>query len=340
MKRLSIFFFAATVALTGLPAAGSPASPAAGDLKIVKRIAGPDGGWDYASFDAARQRVYISHGDVVLALDVATDQLDAKFSAGDGLHAIVPIPGSGDLVTTNSGDSSVRIIKASDGSLVSSLPVDADADGAVYDPTTRLVVVVNGDPGVLTLVDVARRKVVGTIKVGDKLEFIAVDGKGRAYVNVVSTGEVAVVDLVHRKAIGRYAMAGCKHPTGIAYVAGARLVSACGAGGTKILDAATGKEIASFTTGGFPDAVIYDPVRRLAMIPTALDGKLTVISLSGKTDNTVIATVPTQVGARLGAVDPHTGRVYLPTAQYNALVPGKRPTTKPGTFQILVLDRR
>jgi DNA-binding beta-propeller fold protein YncE len=135
-------------------------------------------------------------------------------------------------------------------------------------------------------------------------------------------------------------MAGCKFPTGIAYVAGHRLVTACGAGGAKILDAATGKEIASFKTGGFPDAVIYDPVRRLAMIPSALDGKLTVISLSGPTDNTVIATIPTQLGARLGAVDPRTGRVYLPTAEYNAAAAGKRPTPKPGTFQILVLDRQ
>ncbi len=50
--------------------------------------------------------------------------------------------------------------------------------------------------------------------------------------------------------------------------------------------------------------------------------------------------VPTQIGARTGAVDPKTGRIYLPTAEYVPFAAGQRPTTKPGTFQILVLDRK
>jgi hypothetical protein len=50
--------------------------------------------------------------------------------------------------------------------------------------------------------------------------------------------------------------------------------------------------------------------------------------------------VPTQIGTRTGAVDPGTGRLYLPTAEYNLPVPaGQRPTTKPGTFQILVVGK-
>jgi hypothetical protein len=316
------------------------AAPDAGGLRLAQRIPGPDGGWDYANFDAARRRAYFSHGTAVLSLDVDNGKLNAAFAAGARLHAIVPIPGADVIVTTNSGDNSVRIVKASDGSLVKSIPVLADADGAVYDPTTGLVAVVNGDPGVITLIDVGKQAVAGTIEVGGKLEFAAVGVHGRLYVNVASAGEVAVVDLLARKPLARYPMADCKRPTGIAYVEGDRIVSACG-GLAKILDAASGREIASLKIGGFPDAVLYDPKRHLAMIPTALDGNLWVISLAGKDNDTVVQTVPTQVGARTGTVDPKTGRVYLPTAEYNLpAAPGQRPTTKPGTFQILVLDRR
>lgn len=341
MSQLRRTLCALASALAALPAAALAAPEAPHhELKVVASVPGPDGGWDYASFDAARRRVYISHGDVVLALDVETNTLNDHFSTGDHLHAIVPVPGSPDLVTTNSGDSTVRIIRASDGALVKSLTVAADADGAAYDPKTRLVVVVNGDPGLLTLIDVAGRKVVGTITVGDHLEFLAVDGRGRAYVNVASTGEVAVVDLVNRKALMRYPMKDCRRPTGIAYVVGDRLVSACGAGGTKMLDAASGRELADFKTGGFADAVIYDPARRLAMVPTALDGKLNIIALSGNAGEAPMVSIPTQIGARLGAVDPRTGRVYLPTAEYNPTVPGQRRSTKPGTFRVLVLDRQ
>ncbi|HVH74096.1 MAG TPA: hypothetical protein VM755_04195, partial [Stellaceae bacterium] len=75
-------------------------------------------------------------------------------------------------------------------------------------------------------------------------------------------------------------------------------------------------------------------------VPSALSGELSVIALSGPHDNTIVDTVPTQIGARTGAVDPKTGRIFLPTAEYVLPVPpGQRPTTKPGTFVVLVLDR-
>lgn len=61
--------------------------------------------------------------------------------------------------------------------------------------------------------------------------------------------------------------------------------------------------------------MIYDDHRQLAFIPSALAGTLSVIALSGSLDTKVIETVPTQVGVRTGAVDPQTGRVYLPTAE-------------------------
>ncbi|HLK24500.1 MAG TPA: hypothetical protein VKT30_07570 [Caulobacteraceae bacterium] len=332
MKRLLL-----TVAtMAALATSAATAAP----LHVVERIAGPDGGWDYASFDAARGRVYIAHTDKVLMLDVKSDRLDADFAAGDRLHAVVPVPGSDVLVTTNSGDKSVKILNARDGKLIKSLSVDADADGATYDPFTRLVIVINGDPGVVTLVDPRARSVVGTIKVHEGLEFPAVDGKGRLFINIESTGAIAVVDLNSKRMVGVYPMHDCVRPTGLAYVIGERLVSACGAGGAKILDARTGAELASFKIGGFPDAVIYDPVRRVALIPTGLDGKLNVIALSGAHNNTIVETDETQIGARTGAVDPSSGRVYLPSAEYILPVPaGQRPTPKPGTFHVLVMAR-
>jgi DNA-binding beta-propeller fold protein YncE len=338
MMRKLLALCAATTALAALPPAAG-AAPADAPLKVIEHIPGPDGGWDYASFDGARRRVYVTHGTVVLALDLATDHLNAAFAPGNRLHEVVVVPHSDLLVTTNSGDSTVRILKASDGTLLKSLSVAADADGAAYDPATKLVVVINGDAGVLTLIDPVKQTVVDTINVGGKLEFGQPDGKGRFYVNAVDTGAVVVIDLVARKVLAHYPMADCKRPTGLAYVEGARVISSC-SGLAKILDAATGHEIASLKIGGFPDAVIYDPARHMAYIPTALDGQLTEIALSGAANNTVVATVPTQIGARTGAVDPTTGRVYLPTAEYQLPVPaGQRPTPKPGTFQILVLGR-
>jgi DNA-binding beta-propeller fold protein YncE len=337
MKRKLLALCAAASAL--LSAVPIAAHAAGGQLQVVERIKGPDGGWDYASYDAARRRVYVAHATVVLAVDLATGKLNPSFAPGNHLHAVVAVPGHDLLVTTNSGDSTAKLLKASDGSLIKELKVAADADGAAYDPATGLVVVINGDAGVLTLIDPVKQDVVGTIQVGDKLEFGQPDGKGRFYVNVEDKGQVAVVDLKARKVVGRYDMAGCQRPTGLAYVEGGRLISSC-SGLAKILDAASGKELASLKIGGFPDAVLYDAGRHLAYVPTALDGKLWVIGLTGKESNAIVESVPTQTGARTGAVDLKTGRIYLPTAEYGPIEPGKRPQPKPGTFQILVLDRK
>ena len=342
MKRQLLAACAAASAMLVLAspiAATAAGSAGGGGLQVVQRIDGPDGGWDLASYDAARRRVYVAHGAVVLAVSLSDGKLDANFAPGDHLHEVVVVPGHDLLVTTNSGDSSAKILKASDGSLLTSLKVADDPDSAAYDPATGLVVVIGGDSGVLTLIDPVKREIAGAITVGDHLEFGQPDGRGLFFVNVEDKGQIAVVDLKARKVLRRYDMAGCQRPTGLAYVEGGRLIASCG-GLAKILDAASGREIASLKIGGFPDAVLYDPGRHLAYIPTALDGKLWVIRLAGADKNTIVESVATQPGARTGAVDLKTGRIYLPTAQYGPIEPGKRPQPKPGTFQVLVLDRK
>ena len=101
--------------------------------------------------------------------------------------------------------------------------------------------------------------------------------------------------------------------------------------------AADGADLGTLTIGKGPDAVIYDPDRHLAFIPCGWDGVLEVVAVNGASDVKVIQSVPTQPGARTGAVDEKTGRLYLPTAQYT-LQPGQRPVPTPGTFEILVVS--
>ena len=313
--------------------------PGASGLAIVARIAGPDGGWDYASFDASRRRIYVAHGVRVMSIDADKGTVNADFAAGKHLHAVVPVPGTDLLLTTNGADSSAKIISAVDGKLISSITTQKDPDGAVFDPSSGLVVVVNGEGGMVSLVDPKAAKVVDTITVGAGLEYPAVDGKGRLYVNIEETGEIAVIDIAARKVLGHYPMPGCKGPTGLALTADGRLISACSNGVAKILDASSGHEIASFAIGARPDAVLLDGSRGLAYIPSAMTGTLAVIALSGPANNTIIDTVATQRGARTGTVDPKTGKIYLPAAEYGLPAAGQKPEPKPGTFQVLVLDR-
>jgi DNA-binding beta-propeller fold protein YncE len=329
----------AAALLLALPGVSAAAVGPTG-LHVVNRLAGPDGGWDLASFDPARRRVYIAHGATVIAIDADSGKAVFDFAAGSRLHAVVPVPGTDLVVTTNSGDSSAKVISAVDGKLIASIPTPADPDSAIFDPASGEVLVVGGDSGTITFVNAQAQRATRTISIGGKLEFPALDGKGRLFVNDEDANDIAVVDIAGGQVLARYAMPGCKSPTGLAYVAGNRLVAACGNGGVRIVEATTGAVMAAYTIGAFPDAVIYDPQRALAMVPSGVGGTLTVIALSGAANNMVVDTVPTQVGARTGTVDPKSGRVYLPSAEYNPPAgPGQRPTPKPGTFNVLVLDR-
>ena len=341
MTRSKPWPLLAALLATALPFAAEGADPAhPSSLRVVSRIPGPDGGWDYASFDPARRRIYVAHQNVVLAIDADTGKLDPAFAQGNRLHAVVPVPGTDLIVTTNSGDNTAKIVSATDGRELASIATADDADGAAYDPKSGFVVVISGDAGTLTLIDPKAKKAVGSIHVGDKLEFGQADGAGLFFVNVEDKNQIAVVDLAARTVLKRYDLPGCKSPTGLSYVEGARLIAACGGGAVDILDAGSGKVIASFPVGGFPDAVIYDSQRHLALVPSGLTGTLAVIALSGAGDSTIVETVATQTGARTGAVDLKTGKVYLPAAEYGApAAPGKRPAPKPGTFSVLVLDR-
>jgi len=335
-----------TSALTGLMLIGlglcAASAQAGGDsgLKVIARIAGPDGGWDYASFDSARGRVYIAHGAQVMVIEAGSGAVIPRFADGDHLHAVVPVPGADRLVTTNSGDATARIISAADGRLIASLPTAADPDGAGYDPSTGFVLVMDGEGQEVTLVDPVGERVAGSIPMNGKLEFPAVDAKGRLFVNVEDKNEIAVVDIGARKVTRHYPLTGCQAPTGLAYVAGERLIAACSDGAVKILSARDGAEIASLATGRGPDAVIYDAGRALAYVPSGAQGELAVIALTGPANNTLIATVPTQKGARTGAVDSTSGRLYLPAADFlPPASPGARAKPKPGTFIVLVLGR-
>ncbi len=316
------------------------AAPGPSGLSVTASIPGPDGGWDYASFDPARRRVYVAHGDKVMMIDADTGKATADFAQGSHLHAVVPIPGTDLIVTTNSGDNTARVLSALDGKLLASIPAAKDTDSAVYDVASGLLIAIGGDSGEITLVDPKAAKAVGSLVLGGALEFGVVDGKGKLFINVEDKNEIAVVDIAARKLITRYPMPGCQAPTGLVLTADGRLISSCRNGIAKIVDSGTGKEIASLAIGQGPDAVFQDAGRAQAYIPSGRTGTLAVIALAGAANNTVIDTVATKPGARTGTVDPKTGRIYLPSASYApAGAPGQRPAITPGSFAVLVVGR-
>jgi DNA-binding beta-propeller fold protein YncE len=335
------FMSGLTAALAGAALLGA-ALPATAQTSpsygVTQRIKGPDGGWDYASFDPVRGRVYVSRAGGVTALDVASGLVTGHLADAQRAHAVVPINAGTQLLVTDSGVNLAHLIDAASGKLVADIPTGQKPDSAVFDPASGLVLVMNGRSGDTTLIDPTTHAVVGSIVIGGGLEAATVDGAGRLFVNIEDQNRIAVVDIKTRAVVARYPLDGCQGPTGLAYAPGADLlISACANKVAKVIRASDGAVVASLAIGAGPDQIAYDAGRKLAFIPCGRDGVMEVVAVRGPSDVAIVQTVTTQVGARTGAVDPASGKVYLPTADFVTPAAGGKPVATPGTFEILVV---
>ena len=334
----------AGLALAGLALAGlAAATPALADpgRKVVDRIAaGGDGGWDYASVDPVAHKLYVTRGASIMSVDLDTGKPTLGVAATSRSHQVVPVNGGGELLITNGGDATVTIVDAKTGKVRVTTKVSAGPDAAILEPTTGLVMVMGHKSGAVDLIDPATGALAGSIMVGGTLEFAAADGKGKAFVNVEDKGELVAIDMKTRTVLGHYPMAGCEEPTGLAYLAPNNLLlAACGNGVAALVSPDTGAVVQTLKVGAGPDAAIYDDVRKLAYVPSGATGTLTVIAVEGQTAR-IIETLPTAKGARLGMVDPRTGKVYLPAARFAPpAAAGGWPTVVPGSFEILVVGQ-
>lgn len=318
----------------------TPASAgAAPNLSVIGTIAGPDGGWDTASVDAEARRLYIAHGDAVMAVDLDSGKVTPKLVEGKRLHAVLPLP-DGKALSTNGGDNTATLFEAATGKVIASIATGLNPDTAIFNPASGLILVMDGRGGDITLIDPRTAASPGRIMVGGKLEFAVVDGTGRVFVTVEDRAEVAVVDLPARKVTGRYRLTGCEEPSGLALnPATGLLLAACSNQKAVALQAKDGALVATLPIGERPDGAIFDSARGLFFIPCGA-GTIAVIGENAGMP-AVISTVTTANGARTAALDSKTGKLYLPTADFQAPADGgKRHTVVPGTFRVLVVGEK
>ena len=328
------------VALWGLLLFPASAWSADFNYRIVNRIKVPDGGFDYATSDPANNRVLFARTDVTTVIDTRTGAVSQLSSGSEG-HMAVPVTGTS-LVVLPQRKGTARIVDTNTDKVIADVPAGKGPDGAVYDFFSRDVFVMNHDGGDATVIDPIAGKVVATIPIGGTLEFPASDDAGKVFDNVTSVPEIAVIDVKKHAVTARYQLKDCKGASGLAYDSKANLlISSCGNGMAKILNAKTGKEVASLPIGNGPDAVIYDPVRQLAFIPCGGDGVLDVISLADPRHISVVQEVQTQAGSRTGTLDPKSGKLYLMASLPDtkaAIPPGARAAPRlAGSYEILVV---
>ncbi|HEY0747918.1 MAG TPA: hypothetical protein VGD63_14555 [Steroidobacteraceae bacterium] len=324
---------------------------------IVASIPGPDGMWDYAAVSSQEQRLYLAQGEYISILDLAAQSWARTGLPGAMWHGVAPLESRGLVLGTNGQAHALTLFDAKSRAAVSSITTSsgtksalfgklakfavlADPDALVIEPKTGLAAAVNGGSGEVVFVDLDKQTVVGRVMVGGKLEFAVTDGRGRLYVNVQTAHEIAVIDVPTFKLVRRIPLSGCTEPKGLAYDAKLDLlISGCDNGVAKFILAEKAEVVGTLAVGRSSDAVLVDEQRHRAFVPSGDDATLSIFDIHDPHRVVLMQTLRTEKGARLGAVDPQTGRVYLPSAKLGHPIPPRPwPSATPGSFHVLVID--
>ena len=302
---------------------------------------GGEGGWDYLVADSSAHRLYITHGGRVEVLDTTTGKPVGAITGLKGTHGVA-LDDAGKFGYISDGRANTVVV-FDRGTLatVATIPVGTNPDGIAFEPVTKTVWTFNGGSKDATVVDTASRKVIATVALPGRPEFPVADGKGFIFDNIEDKNSIVQLDAKSHKVTATWSISPCESPSGLAIdLTGRRLFAVCDGKKMAVVDANTGKVIATPAIGDGPDAAGYDAKNKLAFSSNG-DGTLTVIDASGSTYK-VLQTLPTQARARTMAFDESTGKVYLVTAQFGpapaatAENPRPRPSVLPDSFIVLV----
>jgi len=328
------------LALTAAPTLAEPSYHLANTLTV-----GGEGSWDYAAFDSTSGRLFVTRVGGVQVIDSTSGATlgSVPATAGTRIHGISLAPDLGLGLTGEGNDGTVAVFDIKSLEVKRRLMLGHSIDSVAYDPASHRAFAFASDNGLIFAIDPANGIVLGQIPLEGGAEGAAADGTGRLFVNLSDKAEIAVIETASLRVSARWPLGeGCEDPTPLT-LDGTRthLFSACRSGIAVMLDARSGKRLASVPIGKGADAAVFDGGAGLAFV-ACYDGTLTAIQPKGD-KAAVIQTIKTQPGARIVTLDTATHRLFIPVADLGPMLPKTpsapgRPAIVPDTFRILTIE--
>jgi len=345
-KRFAAFTILGSLSVAAILCAGMlsrAASPVPGSsgYHLIKSVPVPgDEFWDYLNVDPHARRVYISHGSHVVVMNADTYAIEGDIPDTQGVHGIALAPDLGRGFVSAGRANTAVIFDIKSLKTLGTVKTDANPDAIVYDHVSKRVFTLNGRGQNTTAINAADGTVAGTLALGGKPEFAVADGKGSIFVNIEDKSELVQFDARKLTETHRWPLAPCKSPSGLSMdLKTRRLFSVCDDKVMVVVNADTGKVIATPEICQGPDASAFDPATDYAFASCG-DGNLTVIHEDSPDKFTVVDNVPTKRSARTMGLDLKTHNIFLSSAEFDPPAPGeRRGKLKPGSFAILVVAK-
>jgi YVTN family beta-propeller protein len=277
-------------------------------------LPGNGGFTDYLIISPQDHRLYAGYRteNKLFVVDTQTNSVVASIGDLPKVCSVALVPELHLGFTSNRGEDKVGVIDLATNKLVRKIPGGHGPDAIIYNAAAKLVCVSNHEGRGITLIDAATEKGT-TIPLGGLSEYVQVDPKtGIIYQNLEDTSEVVVIDPKKQAVIARYKTAPGQEPTGLALDSEHhRLFAACGNEKLVVLDADSGKVIATLPIGAGVDFAAYDAALQRIYTANGRSGTMTVIRQDSADQYSVLENVPTHRGGHALAVDPVTHRIYV-----------------------------
>jgi len=294
---------------------------------------GGNGWWDYLSIDNAGHHLFVSNGNKVHIIDLKTDKQIGEIDNLNGVHGIAIANEFNKGFISNGRSDTVTVFDLKTFKVIADIHVTGkNPDAIAYDPYSKRVFAFNGRSSNATAIDAKNDKVAGTITLDGKPEFAVSNGKGKMYVNIESKSEITEFNPKTLKVLHTWSIAPGESPSGLAIdLKNNRLFAGCDNKMMVVVDANTGKVIATPTIGKGVDACMFDPETHFAFSSCG-EGILSVIKEVSPNKFENIDNVKTMRRARTMELDESTHNIYMST-----LVPGKDKTE---SFGVVILKRK
>jgi len=343
MKLQSVRFFLPLITCC-LGSAALCADPEPGPYGVLTTLAvGGEGRWDYINCDSTAKLLYVPRSTHVLVLSADDGKQVTDIPDTAGVHGVALVPELNRGFASDGEDGTVTVFDTKSHAVLGKVKAAADADGIIYDPASKQVLVGCGDSDVVIAIpaDVDPTKgdsAAKSLDLGGKPEFIASDGAVHAFINIANKNEVVEFDPKEMKELARWPIAPGTKPTSMAIDPAHHLLFVgCRNKLLVILDTESGKIVSTLPIGKGVDATAFDDGKILV---SCGDGTLWVVAEESPTEFKTLQTLPTALGARTLAVDPGTHKIYLPTADFkpaDSANPKAKPEPIPDTFKIVVV---
>jgi DNA-binding beta-propeller fold protein YncE len=299
--------------------------------------------FDYITVDSAARRVYLSHGTEIKVLDADNGSVVGNITGLKQDHGVAIAAEFGRGFITDGAQAKIVIFDLKTLKTIGEAKADKDADSIVYDPASKRVFSMNGDPHNATVIDAKTGDAVGTIDLGGGPEFAVADGKGTVYVNIEDKNEVVAIDSKALTIKSHWPLAPAGTPTALAIDTAHRRLFSAGRNPQMLVVVNTddGKIIQSFPITSGADAAVYEPQTGTLFVSTR-EGVVHIFHEDSPDNLSVVGTVKTEFGAKTMGLDTKTHNIFVDTVDFGPApaATAERPHPQPapimGTFHMLV----